>query len=707
MEYIHPAAFSGLERLSALNLVNNELRTVDSAMQPTFASVLRVLRLYRNPWTCDCRLRWLRRWLVSHQTSTAEFTVNWDFASNTPTCAAPALIRGVAWRHLTADQFACPSRIIAVSAASTSNVTATTWIRATSGLNATVKCLAAGDPEPIVSWSRSDGGLAPPRALISVRQLGTVGDNGEPHIVSELTLVSVAASRDSGDYSCMAENTAGRAEMTFRLIVDDAPLAGTSSTGLWPVDRDAFLGIVLGLLAVACLVVVCTVLRLRSIARHRRRLYSKNVYYDTANHVVASPTSNHRPPTKPSSTAVHTAVDDDSKSCSEEQSFIEDSKATVGSPRHPLLAGYSANCGPVSERTEECGRHCRQKHIETASRRDRGHDSGESRSLLSADGGIELDHGNSVTEDDVRDNNDDNDDVSLSDDASDDAGNAPTNGNCATNHRERPNRAVSFGPNMIIDTRRRSSSGGREHDESPHHSDVVDNDVVDGDTEVLKCDSNDTTRGRSNVYQRHDESALQRASAVNCSPSVNRHPTANRPPVSAAEHRATTASPLLLVGDSPLLTFAGGRRHSGELAMVGNGSVRGGLGSRLLDQISTPTVPATHCNPSSQSASLERAKTRRRLPVPLSTGLCRSPRPPVLGGTSRRPPRDVVLTGNHVTDCTPVSLAELLAPPFGGGSAAALRHVRQTHSDQHRRAQLLPYRSNANCVFDDDSGTDI
>ena len=107
IEYIHPGAFSSLTRLSALNLVNNELRTVDSAMRSTLASTLRVVRLYRNPWTCDCRLRWLRRWVVSSSSSST--TINWDFASNTPTCAAPALLRGVAWRHLNADQFACPS----------------------------------------------------------------------------------------------------------------------------------------------------------------------------------------------------------------------------------------------------------------------------------------------------------------------------------------------------------------------------------------------------------------------------------------------------------------------------------------------------------------------------------------------------------------------------------------------------------------------
>jgi len=114
IEYIHPGAFSSLERLSALNLVNNELRTLDSAMRSTLPSTLRVVRLYRNPWTCNCRLRWLRRWIVSSD----DAVINWDFASNTPTCAAPPLLRSVSWKHLDVDQFACPSSVIVNSSTS-------------------------------------------------------------------------------------------------------------------------------------------------------------------------------------------------------------------------------------------------------------------------------------------------------------------------------------------------------------------------------------------------------------------------------------------------------------------------------------------------------------------------------------------------------------------------------------------------------------
>lgn len=687
LEYINPSAFSGLERLSSLNLVNNELRSLDLAMHATLPSTLRVLRLYRNPWTCNCRLRWLRRWLASPETP----TINWDFASNTPTCAAPALIRGVAWRHLTADQFACPSRIIAVSSAGTTgNATATTGIRAAPGSNATVRCTAAGDPEPVVSWSRGDGGapggqlLTPPRALVSVTQ-GTLGDDGEPRIVSVLTLVSVSSSRDSGDYSCMAENTAGRAEMTFKLIVAAAPLAGTSSSGLWPIDRDAFLGTLLGLFAVACIVVVCTVLRLRSIARHRRRLHNKNVYYvsDTGNHVGPLPTFNHRPPADvESTTPVQTAVDDDDSKSSEEQSFLGAERTSAGSPRYPLLPNDNR-----SERADDNGRRGRKKYSEASCKRDRDVNSVEARSLLSADGDGEFEPDNSsVVEEEIPD---DHDGLSasekLSDVASDDVRTIGGD-DAAANHRDRPSRAVSFGPDMIIDARRSGSSVG-DRDISPHDDD----DEFDVAT---KRDSDDEERPD------HDEPVFQRP-AVNCSPSFDRC----RPVT--ADHRPVSRG--LSVGDCPHTE----RRPGGESGLIGNGSVRGGVASRLLGHPLSPqtptSVPFIRPRPPSQSASLERnpaAKTRRRLPVPVTAGLRRSPGRGMFGRRQdASSPSDVALPGNHVPDCsTPISLAELLAPPFGGTAVALRRQSVKTRPDT---APLQQQRSNANCVFDDDSGTNI
>jgi len=99
-------------RLADVDVSGNQLTSLSVDMQRHLPTTLRVFRFYSNPWKCDCRLRWLRRW-----TSTRP-TVNWDFARKTPTCASPPLLRSVSWRQLDVDQFACPSSILLNSSTS-------------------------------------------------------------------------------------------------------------------------------------------------------------------------------------------------------------------------------------------------------------------------------------------------------------------------------------------------------------------------------------------------------------------------------------------------------------------------------------------------------------------------------------------------------------------------------------------------------------
>ena len=106
IERIHPLVFQNLDRLTDINLVNNELTTLDDRMGAALPPKLSVFRLYRNPWNCDCRLRWLRLWIDTSN-------INWDFSRNTPACSSPDIIRGISWKHMTPEQFACASRILA------------------------------------------------------------------------------------------------------------------------------------------------------------------------------------------------------------------------------------------------------------------------------------------------------------------------------------------------------------------------------------------------------------------------------------------------------------------------------------------------------------------------------------------------------------------------------------------------------------------
>jgi len=98
--------FNASSQLTEIDVSGNQLTSLPADMQHQLPTALRVFRFYGNPWTCDCRLRWLRRWTATRA------TVSWDFARNTPTCAAPPLLRSVSWRHLNVDQFACPSSVL-------------------------------------------------------------------------------------------------------------------------------------------------------------------------------------------------------------------------------------------------------------------------------------------------------------------------------------------------------------------------------------------------------------------------------------------------------------------------------------------------------------------------------------------------------------------------------------------------------------------
>jgi len=104
--------FAETTRLTEIDLSGNRLTSLPADMQHHLPSVIRIFRFYGNPWTCDCRLRWLRRWTATRP------TVNWNFARNTPTCAAPPLLRSVSWIHLNVDQFACPSSVLVNSSTS-------------------------------------------------------------------------------------------------------------------------------------------------------------------------------------------------------------------------------------------------------------------------------------------------------------------------------------------------------------------------------------------------------------------------------------------------------------------------------------------------------------------------------------------------------------------------------------------------------------
>lgn len=100
LEVLHPDALAGLTSLRVLDLVNNRLMTLPEANTRRHLDAMPSLSGLRlggaNPWHCDCRLAWLKRWLQTHPfvSTLAVVRAPNEILELSPVCAAPRRLEG-------------------------------------------------------------------------------------------------------------------------------------------------------------------------------------------------------------------------------------------------------------------------------------------------------------------------------------------------------------------------------------------------------------------------------------------------------------------------------------------------------------------------------------------------------------------------------------------------------------------------------------
>lgn len=198
-------AFVGIDRLETLKLGNNRLTEL---LAGTVESLKKVhgVELHENPWHCDCKMRPVKLWLTENNIPTAI----------DPLCATgPGQVANHTFSALSTDDFACRPDIQQDDPT----------VEAATGDNASVSCRVHSSPAAKVSWYWNGRALANNTAFGPFQRVfmtddhhrvGSGGGGGGGH--SSLLLTNVQPS-DSGQFLCVAENKAGRAEANFTLVV--------------------------------------------------------------------------------------------------------------------------------------------------------------------------------------------------------------------------------------------------------------------------------------------------------------------------------------------------------------------------------------------------------------------------------------------------------------------------------------------------------
>ena len=221
---IHAQALVHLSGLESLKLDDNQLKYLET---PVISGLPRLmtLTLEGNKWSCDCRLRGFRSWIIPTD------GVPRKLYGTSQICWEPARLQSRHWESVKPTEFACGPEVFVLA----------NTIQEEANGNLSLACLAAnGDPEPEVWWQFNGGTLNLTRVEQTFSGYSTSNDISTASRFNErwsnLTIYN-ASDGDAGEYACFAKNVAGIAKDTVNIVVprvfSSPTLSQTDNWFLW------------------------------------------------------------------------------------------------------------------------------------------------------------------------------------------------------------------------------------------------------------------------------------------------------------------------------------------------------------------------------------------------------------------------------------------------------------------------------------------
>ncbi|XP_056454369.1 immunoglobulin superfamily containing leucine-rich repeat protein 2-like [Gadus chalcogrammus] len=209
MTHLPKDAFSTLKELRSLRINHNKLTSI---VEDTFSGLTSMshLQIFDNPFTCSCRLEWVRDWLANTKISVPD--------QKLILCGAPEDLKGIMVSNMPKLDCKPPTAVLSYQP----NLETTQIYE---GVMVVLNCEAKGNPKPEVTWEVNAGS---PKFEFTIPSAGEESDQpineqatrSRFHVFQNGTLIIPSMSKkEDGNYSCSAANELGRAESSVKLAL--------------------------------------------------------------------------------------------------------------------------------------------------------------------------------------------------------------------------------------------------------------------------------------------------------------------------------------------------------------------------------------------------------------------------------------------------------------------------------------------------------